>query len=123
MKSYNIVPVPKPRMTVADRWKKRPAVIKYWEFKDAIKELGLIFKNGDSITFIIPMPKSWSAKKCLSMDGKPHQQKPDIDNLYKALSDSIFEEDSSIWHLGEQMKLWGRKGKIIINSPLDKKKN
>lgn len=114
MVSYQIRPVPKPRMTKADRWKRRPCTQKYWDFKDKVKELGITFNNGDSITFIIPMPKSWSEKKRTNMDGQPHQQKPDIDNLYKALSDAVFDEDSTIWHLGVQKKLWGREGTIII---------
>ena len=36
--SINIQPVAKPRMTRSDRWKKRPVVLKYWQFKDALKE-------------------------------------------------------------------------------------
>ncbi|HHE6457291.1 TPA: RusA family crossover junction endodeoxyribonuclease, partial [Proteus mirabilis] len=34
MKVFNIEPVPKPRMTQADKWKKRPPVLKYFAFKD-----------------------------------------------------------------------------------------
>ena len=41
------------------------------------------------------MPKSWSAKKKLAMRGKPHRQKPDIDNLVKAVIDSIYPEDDA----------------------------
>jgi len=31
---YNINPVPKPRMTQSDKWKKRPPVLRYFAFKD-----------------------------------------------------------------------------------------
>jgi hypothetical protein len=33
----------KPRMTQADSWKKRPIVLKYWDYKHDIKEWA--FKN------------------------------------------------------------------------------
>ncbi|MCR4339433.1 MAG: RusA family crossover junction endodeoxyribonuclease, partial [Gemmatimonadaceae bacterium] len=35
--------------------------------------------------FRLPMPPSWSNKKRLAMIGQPHAQKPDIDNLLKAV--------------------------------------
>lgn len=47
------------------------------------------------------------------MAGKPHQQKPDKDNLEKALLDAIFGEDSHIWD-GRVTKIWGETGKMII---------
>lgn len=47
------------------------------------------------------------------MNGKPHQQKPDKDNLEKALLDAIFEDDCRIWD-GRVSKVWGETGKIII---------
>ena len=34
------------------------------------------------------MPKSWSLKKKKAMNGKPHRQTADIDNLLKALIDA-----------------------------------
>lgn len=37
VKVFNIEPVPKPRMTQADKWKKRPPVLKYFAFKDEVK--------------------------------------------------------------------------------------
>ena len=65
--SINIQPVAKPRMTRSDRWKKRPVVLKYWQFKDALKEKAEQ-KNWNlskdiTIYFSIAMPKSWSKKK------------------------------------------------------------
>ncbi|MGU0055537.1 RusA family crossover junction endodeoxyribonuclease [Enterobacter hormaechei] len=43
------------------------------------------------------------------MNGKPHQQKPDKDNLEKALLDAIFDDDSRVWD-GRVTKVWGRGG-------------
>jgi Holliday junction resolvase RusA-like endonuclease len=45
--------------------------------------------------------------------GKPHQQKPDKDNLEKALLDAIFEDDCRIWD-GRVSKVWGETGQILI---------
>lgn len=72
MKTYNITPMGKPRMTLADKWKKRQ-----------------------------------------EMTGKPHQQKPDKDNLEKALMDAIYADDAHIWD-SRVTKRWGEAGQIII---------
>lgn len=111
---YNITPVPKPRMTQSDRWKKRPAVVRYWNYKDEVR-LNKVFvpESGSHITFILPMPKSWSKKKKIEMDGKPHQSTPDKDNLEKALLDAIFDEDKKVWD-SRVTKQWGKEGKIIV---------
>lgn len=114
IKTYNLTPVPKPRMTRSDAWKKRACVMRYWAFKDKVRELGITLNDSNQhITFILAMPKSWSKKKQLDMDGKPHQQKPDKDNLEKALLDSLFTEDKHIWD-SRVTKLWGPRGQIII---------
>jgi Holliday junction resolvase RusA-like endonuclease len=63
------------------------------------------------------MPKSWSKTKKLVMDGKAHQQRPDVDNLAKAICDAVFKEDSHIWD-GRYTKVWGEKGAIIVR-PLE----
>lgn len=109
-----ITPVGKPRMTQADKWKKRPRVLRYREFCDQVRASKLeLPEAGASVTFFLPMPKSWSKKKRLEMFGRPHQQKPDLDNLLKALCDAIYEEDCKIWSVSAQ-KLWSDFGKIII---------
>jgi len=111
---YAITPVPKPRMTKSDRWKKRPAVIKYWYFKDSCKELNIkLPEENFHVHFILPMPKSWSKKKRNKMNKQPHKQRPDKDNLEKALLDAIFDEDSMISD-SRVSKWWGEQGAIII---------
>lgn len=62
---------------------------------------------------IVPMPKSWSKAKREQYVGQPHQQKPDKDNLEKALLDAVFDEDSHVWD-GRVTKIWGETGQIII---------
>lgn len=60
---------------------------------------------GSSITFFIPVPLSWSKKKKKLHHGRYHQSKPDIDNLTKAILDSLMAEDKHIAHL-EVCKRW-----------------
>jgi Holliday junction resolvase RusA-like endonuclease len=110
-----IDPVPKPRMTQRDKWMKRPVVMRYREYCDKIRELGAqVPESGAHIEFCIPMPKSWSKKKREEMCGKPHQQKPDVDNLLKALLDALYEDDSGVWDI-RVTKLWSDSGKITVN--------
>jgi Holliday junction resolvase RusA-like endonuclease len=114
-----ITPVGKPRMTRSDRWKKRAATDKYWQYKDKLCSMIHIAPGTESdvlsLTFILPMPDSWSKKKKATMDGKPHTQKPDLDNLIKAFKDSLFTDDSMVHEYGPMKKRWGRVGKIVIN--------
>ena len=51
------------------------------------------------------MPKRWSKKKKKQFEGKPHQQRPDLDNYLKAWKDSVYEEDAIVWNV-EATKLW-----------------
>ncbi|WP_288365609.1 RusA family crossover junction endodeoxyribonuclease [uncultured Marinobacter sp.] len=111
---YPITPVAKPRMTRKDKFAKRPATAKYWAFKDECRLRKIsVPESGAHITFILPMPKSWSAKKRAEMDGQPHQQKPDKDNLEKALLDAVYDEDCKVWD-SRVTKVWGEEGAIII---------
>ena len=111
---YDITPVPAPRMTRADSWKKRPCVLRYFDFKDRARELGIEVENGAKIVFVLPMPKSWNKKKKNKMDGVLHRQRPDLDNLLKALLDAVHEEDCGICFLEGISKYWGKKGTISI---------
>jgi len=124
----NIPPCPKPRMTKADRWRKRQSVLKFFAFRDAVRQYkesfcvlrspyhahDLEFESFE-IEFHVPMPKSWSKKKRKDMAGSPHQQRPDLDNYLKAWKDSVFEEDSVVWRV-KASKVWtDGLGHIIVN--------
>ncbi len=111
----DITPVPKPRQTRADKWQKRPAVIRYRAFADELRyKAGKIDLNHHSLTFGLPMPKSWSEKKKQAMDGQPHTQKPDLDNLLKAVGDALNTDDSGIHTLDKIKKVWSRNGYILF---------
>jgi len=104
----NIPPCPKPRMTRADKWKKRQSVVKFFAFRDAVRqfqETHAISWWSFDIEFHVPMPKSWSKKKKALHNGQPHNQRPDLDNYLKAWKDSVYEEDAVVWRV-KATKLW-----------------
>ena len=61
------------------------------------------------------MPSSWSKKKKVEMNFANHQQKPDIDNLLKALMDSLLEDDSKVYQLTAN-KIWSYDGRILVSN-------
>lgn len=71
------------------------------------------------IIFQFKTPKSWSKKKTAEKIGTPHLSTPDIDNLFKALTDTIFYKydynDSWIWKLNDIKKIRGKRDLIIIH--------
>lgn len=115
---FDIEPNRAPRMVRSDKYAKRPVVERYFAFRNFMRLRANILKCELTpvmeITFIITMPASWSKKKRLEMDGKPHQQDPDIDNLIKAVLDSFGKEDNFVWRVTAQ-KIWGKSGKVIIH--------
>jgi len=113
---YPITPIAKPRMTRRDKWLDPPRenVRAYRNFCRRCNLIKLFFPHENSrVTFILPMPESWSNKKKSQMNGQAHQSKPDLDNLLKGLSDAIYADDSMIWDV-HVTKLWGYEGAIII---------
>lgn len=111
----NITPVPAPRMTQSDKWKKRPCVTRYFAFRDKIQSVNLQLVYPCKITFWMPMPNSWSKRKKQAFNEEPHKQKPDLDNLLKALFDSIYyrKDDSHVWAYTAE-KRWAFEGGIEI---------
>lgn len=116
-----IVPMGYVRRTRADAWKKREVVLHYYAYLD---ELRLKFRNfnlGNSfeIKFGLPFPESYSQKKRKELLGRPHQLKPDLDNLIKAFSDGLRGSgeynDSRIYNFAAS-KVWDEKGFIEIKN-------
>lgn len=115
---FRLEPVAKPRQTQSDRWNLRPAVMRYRNFADELR------KQAEEQNFIMPvseyllifnisMPESWSDKERERMIYKPHQTKPDIDNLQKAFFDALLEEDCHIYD-GRVQKYWSDNGFIVL---------
>lgn len=115
--TIKVSPMGAPRMTQRDTWKKRPVVLKYRKFKDAMRAaiaadswttlvLDLLGSaNSLSWTAYFPIPPSYSKKKAAALAGQPHRQKPDRDNVDKAIMDALFKEDCGI-AFGTLAKLW-----------------
>ncbi|CAN5334793.1 RusA family crossover junction endodeoxyribonuclease [soil metagenome] len=116
---FEITPIGKVRMTQRDKWKQRPAVVRYYAFKDelVLKANLLRFHLPDEIEieFHIPMPPSWSKKRQVEMLGQPHRHKPDADNMAKAVMDCLRQDDSGIWNIAIR-KYWAQTGRIIITT-------
>jgi Holliday junction resolvase RusA-like endonuclease len=107
-------------MTQSDKWRKRKVTDRYWELKRQMKLIAdsCHFEMPESdyhMIFNIAMPNSWSEKKKESLNGQPHKQKPDKDNLEKGVLDALCEEDSYVWD-GRVTKLWAYKGSVIIKN-------
>ena len=115
--TINVAPCSKPRMTQADKWKKRPSVVKFFAFRDAIKQSTIhnIALESFDIEFYIEMPKSWSKKKKSLHNGAPHKQRPDLDNYIKAWCDSVFEEDSVVWRFKASKRWTDKHGHIKVS--------
>jgi Holliday junction resolvase RusA-like endonuclease len=119
----SVTPVPAPRMSRYDRWtnvekgKGRSVVLRYFQYRDVLRDAWGEFDLPAELRleFIMPMPRSWSDKKRLLMNGKPHQQKPDRDNLEKAVQDALAKDDSYIWRV-EATKRWGTEGSVTIEA-------
>jgi Holliday junction resolvase RusA-like endonuclease len=115
----DVEPIGKPRMTQRDKWMKRPPVVRYHLYCQHLallcNECNYKVEETLSLTFVLTMPKSWSNKKRLSMDGKPHQSKPDLDNLIKAFKDALCEDDSFVHTYEKITKVWGEQGCILVH--------
>jgi len=102
----------------------RPVVAKYRAFADECRyKIGNDFDlNYCFIVFRIPMPRSWTEDKKARMCGQPHQSKPDLSNLLKALEDALYskrytgrsEDDAAVHAITGLHKLWSDKGSISI---------
>lgn len=93
-KVFEVNPVGKPRQTQQDKWKKRPCVMRYRAFADAVRAQAdewSVPKSRFRLVFHVEAPKTKQDRA-----GDPHHLKPDIDNLTKAFFDALEDEDKYI---------------------------
>jgi Holliday junction resolvase RusA-like endonuclease len=112
----------KPRMTRSDKWKRRPCVLRYRAWADMVrrevrKQVGSLppaerVLSLNWVATFVP-PKSWNKAKKDAAIGTIHRQKPDRDNIDKALLDVLYEEDKAIG-AGRIVKRWGNEAKLEI---------
>jgi Holliday junction resolvase RusA-like endonuclease len=115
----DIIPQPYVRQVSSDKYKKRPAVLRYRAYAE---ELRLKYKHhlpaDICIGFVIPIAKGRrmaSKKYPVALNaGMPHQQTPDLDNLVKAVLDALCIDDSYV-HSIMAFKVWGDTGLISIS--------
>jgi len=103
-------PIGKPRMTRRDKWAKLPVVISYHQWADKAREqVRHITLPSEPISLSIrayfAIPQSWSKRKRMQMVGQPHRQKPDWDNIAKAIQDIFWEKDQMV-AFGHVEKFW-----------------
>lgn len=115
-------PVPKPRMTKRDKWKKRPIVMRYRAYCDILNMVdnllngqisGIMSTGTVSLIFFLPIPKS---RKKTTAEGDPHQVTPDIDNFVKAVLDAICDNDSHIYEIKARKQYTESKPGVYINT-------
>ena len=118
----DIKPMGKVRMTQNDHWK--PSAKRYFAFADElrwkIKETSIELPEILSVTFLMPMPKSYFTPKGKIRKGKPHpgdvhRLKSDLDNLIKSLQDVLCKSDSHIHTYFFCRKRWAKKGGIVFH--------
>ena len=105
----------KPR---SNRYTRNAAIEKYhiWaeKLRYEMKEQGIRLCDLGEVIQIdwyakIQMPKSWTKKKKLELDGEIHRQKPDRDNIDKAILDSMYykaDSDDCVVGCGYLEKKW-----------------
>lgn len=115
---FDIIPMPAPRQNYSERFNPTKRTQRYRKFQNLLftlaKQKKYKLRVPLSLTFVMPMPKSWTKKKKEEMNGQPHTQRPDLDNLIKAFKDSLLREDSMVYEYGKMRKEWGEVGKIIV---------
>lgn len=111
--NYPGPPFPKPRMTQQDKWKKRPPVVAWYQFKDAFVAFAnsaglepddIVYELGFKVW--LPFPQSYSNPKKDWLSGLPHIFKPDVDNIVKSFMDAIARKDQRVHYLHNPKKFW-----------------
>lgn len=117
----DVVPMGAVRQTQRSQIEPSLSLQRYWAFRDELRTKAALagYEPGEviDIVFYLPMPASWSRRKRRQMDGTPHRQKPDTDNLLKAFADALLVDDCHIWDMRGR-KFWAVDGAIQIEQTL-----
>jgi Holliday junction resolvase RusA-like endonuclease len=114
--------VPAPRMTRADRWKKRPCVLQYRAWRDEVRAAFGDIPAPETVEtisircYFVP-PKSWKKNRFHGAMGQRHRQMPDSDNITKGIKDALWERDEKVG--GERCdKWWDYEERVVIEIEL-----
>jgi Holliday junction resolvase RusA-like endonuclease len=93
-------PVGKPRQTQRDKWMKRDCVMRYRAWADLARLSAPTETPQEPLSVVvwayIGIPASHSKKRRAELKGQSHRQKPDADNILKAVCDALFKRDEVI---------------------------
>ena len=109
----------KPRMTQRDKWKQRPAVVRYRAWCDQLRAVAGAMPEASRVmelnwkAVFVP-PTSWSKKTRVAAYGELHRSKFDADNISKAICDCLWPKDDSGIAAGAFEKRWGPKAVLSI---------
>ena len=130
--SWPVRAMGKPRMTQRDRWNPSPQVKRYLAFKDELRLRTasrrshieeVLFSPGSTTAWIfyVKMPTSYyrggkrssENTKAFKLRNTGMDQKPDLDNIMKAVWDTLAIEDKAIYGL-MAWKLWSDEDRITM---------
>jgi Holliday junction resolvase RusA-like endonuclease len=88
-----------------------------WKLKTGFQKDPLIRPINLACVFSFEIPKSWPRDKRESLLGKPHESRPDLDNLVKWVGDAaqgvLWDDDAKIVKLNAE-KVWAERDITII---------
>ena len=113
-----VAPLPKQRVRVVNGHAYTPSRTVQYERLIGTATAGVHVTGAVALelVFKMPMPKSWSKAKRQRMNGTPHLQTPDTDNLIKAVMDGMrncWSDDRTVYKVSGT-KLWSEQPQIEI---------
>jgi len=112
-------------MTQRDKWAKRPEVVRYRDWCDLVRATaGKDVPDASLVrelnwTAYFEPPQSWSMKTRAAVIGTCHRQKPDRDNIDKAILDCLWPEGDSAIAAGTIRKVWDWNARLEIEIIVD----
>jgi Holliday junction resolvase RusA-like endonuclease len=99
-------------MTQRDKWKQRPCVMAYRAWADRVRAAAGQMPPAETVlslswtaSFIPPI--NWPKDRRHGALGTPHRQKPDRDNIDKAVLDILYPKGDQAIAAGTIEKQWG----------------
>jgi Holliday junction resolvase RusA-like endonuclease len=108
----HVEPMGAPRMTRRDTWAKRPCVVSYHAFRDAIRAAAGTMPPASRV-------ESISVNACFydsaneHEEGEAYRQKPDWDNIFKGVTDAIWKDDQKLGDVGPSGRYWTKRPSYI----------
>ena len=101
----HVEPMGAPRMTRRDRWAKRPCVVAYHAFCDAIRAAAGTMPPASRVE-CISVQAFFHDEKNEHAECEPYRKKPDWDNVFKGVVDALWEDDQKLGDVGSSGRYW-----------------